>query len=367
MSESITMRVDRSALSEILIGEGIASKPPMPEPFRRALVVVDEAVAGLHAARVDAIASSCAVESRVLLLEAGEETKTVQRAQWLLEACDAFGLMRNDALIAVGGGTITDVTAFTAQMYLRGIPLVLMPTSLLAQVDAAIGGKNCLNLDSHKNRLGSFYHPRWVVCDTAFLTTLPLRHVLSGLAEVVKVHAVTGHRAMADQATWDKTRPDCGVGTWPDLVARSARAKVDLLAPDPFEESQQRLLNFGHTFAHALEEMSAFELAHGEAVMLSMLCEIWIGRLAGICSEGTFEAFRGVVDRIMPQTCREFRADGEQIREALLATRQLRGGHDHLVVLQDTGRGGFLDDVPESLAVSAWEEMMAWHAREADR
>lgn len=358
MSAPLTFKVERSAFSEIRIGPGVAMEPPPSSRFRHAVFIVDNVVAARQRRRVETITSRWARQSTVLYLDAGEKIKTPQAALHLFRKLEMVNLVRGDALIAVGGGTITDLVAFVAQLFMRGLPLVLMPTTLLAQVDAAIGGKNGLNLGEKKNRIGSFYYPCYVLCDTNFLGTLPKRQMLSGLAEIIKVQSIIDCMHIGRLATWDARRPGLHVEGLPDLVARSVKAKIRLLARDPCENSQERLLNFGHSLAHAIEEMSGFRLTHGEAVLLSMLCEAKIGCLAGKCSDGTFRGFREVVVRTMSPTSRRFVADAERLKHAFLETRRLRGGHDHLVVLGDSGLAGFISDVDESLVVTAWNEVM---------
>jgi 3-dehydroquinate synthase len=267
----------------------------------------------------------------------------------------ASNVTAKDYVIAIGGGTVTDLSAFVAQVLLRGVPLVLIPTTLLAQVDAAIGGKNGLNINGKKSRIGSFYFPELVICDFSFLSTLPERQIRSGIAEMIKVFAVSDVRSFMELAAPEGNLAFDDFARWGDLVMRSIQDKVKLLAEDPFENSPRRLLNFGHTFAHFLEEESNFALTHGEGVMLSMLCEAKMGQLAHFSTADVFEALFRVIAANMTDACREFSLRSERVAEAMTTIRQLRDGHDHLVVLPKLGAGTVVPDVPDTVAITAWD------------
>jgi len=302
-----------------------------------------------------------------MTLPAGENTKTLEHASAIFEKLLGADISKEDCVVAIGGGSITDLAAFIAQQLLRGVPLILIPTTLIAQVDAAIGGKNGLNVSGRKNRIGSFYFPQLVICDTSFLDSLSNRHIRSGIAEIIKVFAITDRRLLkALKFEKGKTVLD-DISKRDYLIARSIQAKVDLLNDDPFERSQQRLLNFGHSFAHFFEEADYFHLTHGEAVMLSMLCEIRIAQLAGVGSSSAHgELYNTLIDILTP-ACRKFRLPSRRMYDMVEDARRLRAGHDHLVVISSTGYGTIVKDFDPSLAAAAWEEVTADISEEVAR
>jgi 3-dehydroquinate synthase len=296
---------------------------------------------------------------------AGENTKTLEHASSIFEDLLDADISKKECVVAIGGGSITDLAAFIAQQLLRGVPLILMPTTIIAQIDAAIGGKNGLNFRGKKNRIGSFYFPQQVICDTAFLDTLSNRHIHSGVAEIIKVFAVTDCRLLKELKSEKGTTVLDVSGKRDHLIAQSIQAKVDLLNDDPFERSQKRLLNFGHSFAHFFEEASHFCLTHGEAVMLSMLCESHIALLAGAGSVSAHEDLSStIIDNLTP-ACREFRFPPRRMYEVVEDTRRIRGGHDNLVVLSSSGYGTFMKDFDPALAPAAWEEVLVYISKEA--
>jgi 3-dehydroquinate synthetase len=214
-------------------------------------VVADERVAALHPLSSDAPR---------ILLPGGEGSKTVATWQRVIDALVAEGLDRDGCLVAFGGGALLDVAGFAAATYLRGIRWIAVPTTLLAQVDAAHGGKTAIDHPAGKNLIGAFHPPAEVLCDTDLLRTLPPREIRSGLAEVVK-HAVIGAPALLDR-----------VGRHPpaSLVREAAAVKLAIVGRDPREGGERRLLNLGHTLGHAFERASGYALSHGEAVALGL-------------------------------------------------------------------------------------------------
>jgi 3-dehydroquinate synthase len=241
-------------------------------------------------------------------------------------------------------------------MLRRGVGLVLAPTTLLAQVDAAVGGKNGINFGQHKNVVGGFYHPRIVACDGAFLRTLDTTELVCGIAESIKIFAIASAELLTTHApTWSRlSRPAASID-WADMVWDALRWKLDLLAADPYEVSSRRLLNYGHAFAHLLEERSHFALAHGEAVLLGMLIENEVSRELGIAED--VDSVQALILRLLTVGCRThwlpFRALGDDVDKL----RHARRGHMNLVCLVRPGEGRIVDDVPERLLEAAWRRV----------
>lgn len=207
-------------------------------------------------------------------VNAGEESKTIDFCIGIWKTLIDFGADRSALLINLGGGVITDMGGFVASTYKRGIDFVQMPTTLLAQVDASVGGKTGVDVDGIKNIIGTFTQPKAVFMVTDFLDTLPPRQILSGLAEMLK------HGLICDAAYWNQLKnSDLTVPT-AELVHRSVQIKNEVVIEDPHEKGIRKALNFGHTIGHAIETYSLLNdedhLSHGEAIAIGMICEAWL-------------------------------------------------------------------------------------------
>ncbi|MET0882875.1 MAG: 3-dehydroquinate synthase family protein [Acidimicrobiales bacterium] len=204
------------------------------------------------------------VEHEVFLLDDGEEAKCLESVEELCRRFSRWGLTRRDVVVTVGGGVVTDTAGLAAAVYHRGVRVVHVPTTLLGQVDAAIGGKTGVNLPEGKNLVGAFWQPSAVLCDTEVLATLPPREYTSGLGEMAKYHFLTG----TDMAG----RP------LDERVAECVRIKAELVVRDPTEHGERALLNYGHTLAHALETAGDYDLRHGEAVAIGLVFAACLAR-----------------------------------------------------------------------------------------
>ena len=357
MAGLIDLSARRDHHTRIVVGRDLFAETPIRDRWRKATFIVDERVLTLQGERVRAFISGLADKVQVIQLAAGENAKTLDGGFALLRSLTERGVTRDEHLVAVGGGTVTDLVSFAAQMLFRGVPCTLIPTTVLAQIDAAIGGKNGLNLNGFKNRIGSFYYPEWVLCDTGFLDTLPTRQICSGVAEALKVSATSDEVGFAaiEGAPESITKPD----TQAKIVSRAIQCKASLLADDPFELKPQRLLNFGHSFAHIFEEESHFTLTHGKAVLLSMLCEVRVGQLTSMCGERVFGRFLKAATPLFSPQLLAFDAAEDRIGDAMRAVREMHGGSDYMVVLSAIGRGVVLREVPEDVARAAWRDVVA--------
>jgi 3-dehydroquinate synthase len=221
-------------------------------------------------------------------LPAGEASKTLTQiertTQWLAEN----GFDRKSAVVGIGGGAATDHAGFAAAVYLRGVRFALVPTTLLAMVDASVGGKTAVDLPAGKNLVGAFHQPTTVVADLGFLGTLPAREVRAGLAEVVKCGFIADPALLTLLETLSPDDPILAASaalppaTAAELVARAVRVKAEVVAEDETESGRRAILNFGHTVGHALEAASGYDLLHGEAVALGMIAALSLGEARGL-------------------------------------------------------------------------------------
>jgi len=324
-----------------------------------ACVVVDDRVGEQHPGPVAEVVRRVDCLG-VLPVTAGESFKSFGQLERVLTFLDDCGLPKHGIVAAVGGGTVGDVVGLAATLMRRGTRLVLLPTTLLAQVDAAVGGKNGVNFGRTKNLVGQFHHAELVVCDQRFLPTLPAREVVSGIAESIKVFAVADAGALARHAeTWRDDPRIEDLGSWRDAVWTAVRWKLRLLAEDPYETSSRRLLNYGHAFAHFLEEHSGFRLLHGEAVLLGMMVENEISLELGIGRTDAIETLQAMIAGFLSAPCRQYWPAFSDVRRELHRLRQMRRGMLNLVCLVEPGDGRIVDDAPEELLATAWHTVDA--------
>jgi 3-dehydroquinate synthase len=242
-----------------------------------AFVISTPRVLALHGDRLSPISSS-AIRWTVLTVEDGEGAKTTETAARLWSEMLEAGGKRDSRVLAFGGGSVGDLAGFVAGCFLRGVEFVQIPTTLLAQVDAAIGGKTGVDLPEGKNTVGLFHHPARVICDTSFLETLPVAELRSGLVEVIKMAALLDPPLFhLVEGRLEKLLEGDPVALAP-VVAAAAAAKIGVVERDPTEQGDRRLLNFGHTLGHALETAAGYSgLRHGEAVAYGLLFALRLG------------------------------------------------------------------------------------------
>lgn len=249
---------------------------------RTLFVVSTPRVLALHGERLAPLRDAAAHLS-ILEVPEGEAAKSLAVAERLWNDMLAAGGKRDSRLLAFGGGSAGDLGGFVAGCFLRGIEVAQLPTTLLAQVDAAIGGKTAVDLPGGKNTVGLFLHPAWVVCDTAFLSTLPRAELRSGLVEVVKMAALLDPPLLARVESGLAALLAGDAAALAPVVAAAAAAKIAVVERDPDERGERRLLNFGHTLGHAIESATAYHgLRHGEAVAYGMLFALRLARRRGL-------------------------------------------------------------------------------------
>ena len=235
-----------------------------------------------------------------VVIPAGEEHKTRERWSAITDALLAQGCGRDTAIIALGGGVVGDLAGFVAATYMRGIPVVQIPTTLLAMVDASVGGKTAVDTPAGKNTVGAFHPPVAVIIDPATLASLPPRELRSGLAEVIK-HGVIADGAVIDEV--DAIAPallstNASRDALEAMIERSVRIKANVVAADERELGLRKVLNFGHTIGHGVEAASGYSLLHGEAIAIGMVAEGRLAEKLGIATVGTAAAIEGAVTRV---------------------------------------------------------------------
>jgi len=304
----------------------------------RVLVVSDETVAALYLERLESSLAGFGYRSQVIV-PPGETHKTLASWQRIIDALVELGAQRDATVIALGGGVIGDLAGFAAASYMRGIRVVQMPTTLLAQVDAAVGGKTGVNHPAGKNLIGAFYQPAAVVVDLDTLTSLELRDYQAGLAEIVKYGAIRDERFFY----WLENRIHALSARVPDVLAEavqsSVRHKAEVVAADERESGQRALLNFGHTFGHALETLTDYQrYRHGEAVAIGMVLAARLSERIGRLPAGQSERIARLLERLGLPTALPGDVDPERLLCLMRLDKKNRADQIHLVLLESIGK-----------------------------
>lgn len=284
---------------------------------------------------------------------ADESAKNIRYAEEVWGAMVEAGCDRSTVLLAFGGGVVGDLGGFVASTYMRGIDCVQIPTTLLAMIDSAIGGKTAINLDAGKNLVGRVYQPKAVIVDPGFLATLPERNVVSSLAEAIKYGFIKEKRIfdIMDQRFEDMVALD-DQELLLDIIASSCRIKADVVSNDQFEHGERRLLNYGHTIGHALEAIHAYQgLYHGEGVLYGMKCANHISWQKGMLSDDEYHHAQAVLDKFPLPRLQNI--DPDQVLEIVSHDKKNINGQLHFVLLEGLGQAVTQTDVtPEQMVAS---------------
>ena len=324
----------------VMIESGLISRiPPCLKPFegRKIAVITDEHVAPLYAGQITAAIEAAGAQPFLRILPAGETTKCMEQ---LAEIYDFFldsGITRIDALLALGGGVIGDLTGYAAATYLRGVRFIQFPTTLLAQVDSSVGGKVAVNHPRGKNLLGAFYQPELVLIDTDTLRTLDQRQVGAGLGEVIKYGCILDaglFRQIEACGSRENLAPH-----YPEIVARCIELKGQVVFEDPYDRGLRMILNFGHTLAHAIENAAGYgQVLHGEAVCIGMVAAATWGTRLGITPADTEARIREVLTAYALPTEVPAGLTAEKLFPSLALDKKSIGKDIRVVCLEEIGR-----------------------------
>jgi 3-dehydroquinate synthase len=354
MSHSIKIQLYREKSHSVLLGIDIwdeildffaATYAP-----RKAFIVIDEKVHQLYGRRIEKQCRRYFQSCQTIQIPEGEKSKSIDRWKELQDKLLKAGVERSTPLLAVGGGVTGDLGGFAAASVLRGIPLVHLPTSLLAMVDSSIGGKTGVNHSAGKNLIGAFYQPDAVFADGTFLETLGRREWIGGLAEMLK------YAAIQKPAMFDELEEAVGQGfavspLWMDLIRQCAAIKAEIVEQDAHEAGKRAFLNFGHTFGHALEKLAGYgRMSHGEAVFAGMITAVHYAKALGApVEEARFSAFKPLYNMEMPQMNRV-----PDLIEAMRHDKKVKDGMIRLVLLNSWGKPYIEECKNESLLSEAW-------------
>ncbi len=337
---------------DILIGGGVLQEAgeriAAVHTGRRAFVLTDDNVWGLYGNRLQAALSGW--EWQALVLPHGEHTKSIENYQQTLCRMAQAGLTRSDLLIAFGGGVIGDLGGFAAATYMRGIRFVQIPTTLLAQVDSAVGGKTAVNLPNGKNLVGAFHQPTLVLSDPALLHTLPAREQAGGMAEVIKYGAI--YSAPLFQTLEEHPSFAQAASLLDEIVYTCCDLKRAVVERDEKDTGERMLLNFGHTFGHAIEQLGEYErFIHGEGVALGMVLAARAGECLGVTPAGTADRLRRLCGAFgLPVSCPY---TASQLQPLMALDKKAVGSEIRLVLLRKIG-SAFV----KSLEPAAFDRLM---------
>ncbi len=316
----------------------------------RCAVVSQPKIAAAHAERLAASVREAGFDPVVVEMPDGEAHKTLATVAGLYDAFVAAGLDRRGPVVALGGGVVGDVAGFAAATYLRGVPFVQVPTSLLAMVDASVGGKTGVDLPQGKNLVGAFKQPALVLIDPETLKTLPSDEFRSGLAEVVK-------GGMIGDPGLFEIMEGRGVVGLSELIGRAVRVKVAVVEEDPFESGRRAVLNLGHTFGHAFETLSGYRLRHGEAVSIGLAAATRLAARLALCDAELVERVESLLGRLdLPTRAPGF--DPAQVLAAMATDKKRVGGRLRFVLPRAIGDVDVFDDAPVEHVLAVLEEVV---------
>ena len=348
----------------------VAVNPPYPVVIGTGLLgELGEQVSGAHRVAIlhQPTLTQTAESIRNYLVEKGidahrieipdaEAGKDLPVVGFIWDVLGRIGVGRQDVVISLGGGAATDVAGFAAATWLRGVSIVHVPTTLLAMVDAAVGGKTGINTEAGKNLVGSFHQPRAVLVDLATLATLPRNELVAGMAEIVKAGFI------ADPVILDliEADPEAAVDpskdVLPELIRRSIAVKAEVVAADEKESALREILNYGHTLAHAIERRERYRWRHGAAVSVGLVFAAELGRLAGRLDDATAARHRSVLQLLgLPVS---YDADAlPQLLEYMAGDKKSRAGVLRFVVLDGLAKPGRLEGPDPALLAAAYSEV----------
>ncbi len=357
MSEQLHIQVQEELEYTIHIGNGLFSTDlARAEWFQSrnpVFLLIDERVSELYAQEIEVFRDSLEGESHVHVIPSGEQSKNMRQYEHALDFLLQKGASRQSPLIAMGGGVTGDLAGFVASTALRGIPLIQVATTLLAMVDSAIGGKTGINHSTGKNLIGSFYQPKAVYCDLNFLNTLDQRDWINGISEILKYGSIREPDIITQCQKLIQDQAFSSPGKWKDLISSSASIKADIVCRDAKEAGLRELLNFGHTFGHAIENFTGYDtINHGEAVFAGMLAELELGRLMGLeATPDILMDFR----KLYNLDLKALKGNIASLNELMYRDKKVKDGRIRAALVEKAGTAAVYELVDEHQMKAAWE------------
>ncbi|MGA3066000.1 MAG: 3-dehydroquinate synthase [Tepidisphaeraceae bacterium] len=314
----------------------------------KAAVVTDSHVGPIHGNALTDSLTAAGIEPIVATIPAGEKHKNMHHLMPVYDLFLGAKIERTTPVVALGGGVVTDMAGMVAATILRGVPLIQIPTSLLAMVDASIGGKTGVDHAVGKNLIGAFYQPMGVLIDPHTLGSLPPRELRSGLAECIKHDLIRDAEGFARLEAAIDPIVKVEIAAISELIAHNVQIKAKVVEADPLEKGERAHLNFGHTFGHAIESVSNFSYSHGESIALGMIAAAFVSQKLGMLDGPSGGRIRSILDRAgLPTGGLKLEAD--RVVEAMQFDKKVKNGRIRLVLLKRIGEATVRDDVPPEL------------------
>jgi len=328
----------------------------------RRFVVVDGNIEKHYITEISAYFKYHQVDAKIVTFPGGEENKSIDSYLSILHELDAFPIKRRDEpIIAIGGGVLTDVVGFVASSYRRGAPHIKIPTTLMGYIDASVGIKTGLNFNGNKNRLGSFEPPQKVFLDRTFLKTLPKRHILNGVCEILKLAIIkdlplfelleTRGPACVDSKFQDETGAD--------ILNRSIASMIEELQPNLFEDNLDRKVDFGHTFSYGFETSRDSQLLHGEAVLLDIVISSFLARTRDLLTEKELDRILNLIANLGIVVNGDF-VNADLLWESMTERTYHRNGLQRVPLPCGIGNCVFVNDVRQAELQAACEMLKNW-------
>lgn len=356
MSQPVTVEVAVDPPYPVIIGSGVIGTVGELLGSRHRVAILHQPVLAEKAAEIQKQLADNGVDAHRIELPDAEAGKDLPVVGYIWEVLGRIGLGRKDAIVSLGGGAATDVAGFAAATWLRGVDIVHIPTTLLAMVDAAVGGKTGINTDAGKNLVGAFHQPTAVLVDLALLTTLPRNELVAGMAEIVKAGFI------ADPAILDLIQADPEAAldpagsVLPELIRRAVIVKAEVVAADERESELREILNYGHTLAHAIERRERYRWRHGAAVSVGLVFAAELARLAGRLDDACVQRHREVLTSLgLPVS---YHADAlPDLLKFMAGDKKTRSGTLRFVVLDGLAKPGRLEGPDPALLAAAYAEV----------
>jgi 3-dehydroquinate synthase len=325
-----------------------------------AWVVSDSAVLPLHGEWALAALRAAGFRADAIALPAGEASKRLEVASTVYDWLAGHRAERSDVIIALGGGVVGDLAGFVAATYLRGLPLVMAPTSNLSMVDASIGGKVAVDHPRGKNLIGAFYQPSLIVDDVSMLKTLPRQMLVEGYAEAIKHAFILSPELLSilERHADDLLHVEPAVTV--DVVRRNVAIKASVVAQDERDSGLRAILNYGHTVGHAIEAIGGYSsVLHGAADAIGMTAAAEIGRRVGVTPTAVIDRQRALIERFGLPTRAPSGIGADQVLNAMLLDKKVVGGRLNWVLLEDVGRAIVRSDIPMDIVREVVREVLA--------
>lgn len=318
----------------VFIGEGSIEKlPGLTEGnFDKILIITDTNILQLYTARITYLQKK--LNTQLLVLRPGEKRKSLSTVSKVVNLLAAGEYTRSSLIIALGGGVIGDLSGFAASVYMRGINIIHIPTTLLSAVDSSVGGKTGVNYKDVKNLLGTFYNPKYVLVDPSFLKTLPDDEFASGMGEVIKYAFLSGGKFYNQASTFSNIKKDDGK-TLSSIIFNCLWFKASIVEKDEKDTGLRALLNFGHTFGHAYESASGFRIKHGAAVAMGICSSLSLSRTLNLISDKEFHDY---LENVLPFiSVKKPWLDENDVLNFMRADKKNRAGKLNFVLLKEPG------------------------------